>query len=90
MMIVLLIIEYLGLLIENYCNNTTGSITGTTQKMNIPLLSYDGMKMEVIDEGTHVDWSRNAKSPTLVTSVVKHTLDRVLSPNDVCMNGEQR
>ena len=40
------------------------------------------MNMDVIDEGIEVDGSRNAKSPMLVTSVDKHTLERVWSPDD--------
>jgi hypothetical protein len=44
--------------------------------------SYDGMNTEVIVEGS------NAPSAMLVTSVVRHTLERVWSP-DLRMQGQR-
>ena len=43
--------------------------------------SYDGMNMDVIDDGGYVRKSENALSAMLVTSAVRHTLERVWSPD---------
>ena len=42
--------------------------------------SYDGMNMDAIDEAVQVSSSKKAKGAMCVTSVVRHTLERVLSP----------
>jgi len=68
-------------------------MANVTERKNAMLFaSYDGMNMDVIEEGSIYSsklsnesaWFTNAKSAMLVTSVVRHTLERVWSP-DVCI-----
>ena len=44
--------------------------------------SYDGMNMDVMDEPLQVRSSKKASSAMLVTSVVRHTLERVRSSGE--------